>query len=187
MPKGQAAALRAWSLLLTTVPAWQLGSAFVDSHLSMLVGLLHSEDVDVRAAAGEAVALLYHNCGLAELPQSPRTPAVAQGAAASPASPQGARASAPPGPSRSASAPSVPGGANGHGPSVEASSDGGSPSDRGQPEPSSAQAAAGRGSLPRPAGLPRLRPVAEAEEGEWAGRAIAAGRERPALAGGHYA
>ena len=69
--KLQAVALRGWTLLLTTVPAWHLDSGFVESHLSLLAGLLHSDDVEVRGAAGEAVALLYSTCGLAALPESP--------------------------------------------------------------------------------------------------------------------
>jgi hypothetical protein len=69
--KLQAVALRGWTLLLTTVPTWHLDSDFVESRLSLLAGLLHSDDVEVRGAAGEAVALLYSTCGLAALPESP--------------------------------------------------------------------------------------------------------------------
>lgn len=67
-------ALRSWTLLLSTVPAWQLDSSFVERHLAALHELLHSEDVEVRGAAGEAVALLYDTCGLNTLPESPRPP-----------------------------------------------------------------------------------------------------------------
>lgn len=63
-------ALRGWTLLLSTVPAWQLDSAFVEAHLSLLHNLLHSEDVEVRTAAGEAIALLYDSCSLTALPDS---------------------------------------------------------------------------------------------------------------------
>ena len=35
--------------------------------LQSLAKQLHSEDVEVRAAAGEAIALLYHSCGIADL------------------------------------------------------------------------------------------------------------------------
>ena len=70
------AAIRGWTLLLSTVPAFELDSSFVETHLSLLHGGhgLHSADVDVRGAAGEAVALLYGNCSLTSLPESPRPP-----------------------------------------------------------------------------------------------------------------
>lgn len=58
-------------MLLTTVGAWELGgTTFVEDHLRLLAGLLEGDDVDVRAAAGEAVALLFDACDLASLPQS---------------------------------------------------------------------------------------------------------------------
>ena len=67
----QAAALRGWTLLLTTVPAWQLGgTTFVEDHLKMMAALLQGDDVEVRAAAGEAVAALFESCDLASLPES---------------------------------------------------------------------------------------------------------------------
>lgn len=65
--KVQSAALRGWSLLLSTLPAWQLTAADIECQLASLVELLQSPDVEVRAAAGEAVALLYHSYGLASL------------------------------------------------------------------------------------------------------------------------
>ena len=46
--KVQAAALRGWSLLLTTVPAGHLDSDFVETNIRVLAGLLHSDDVEVR-------------------------------------------------------------------------------------------------------------------------------------------
>jgi len=69
----QAAALRGWTLLFTTVPAWKFASTVLDDQLKLLAALLHSDNVDVRAAAGEAVALLYDTCDLSTLPES--TPA----------------------------------------------------------------------------------------------------------------
>ena len=66
----QAAALRGWTLLFTTVPAWKLGTDFVEDHLKGLATLLHGDNVDVRAAAGEAVTVVYDTCELANLPVS---------------------------------------------------------------------------------------------------------------------
>ena len=37
------------------------------SAMQSLAKQLHSEDVEVRAAAGEAIALLYHSCGISDL------------------------------------------------------------------------------------------------------------------------
>ena len=51
----QSAALRNWSLLLTTVPAGQLDSDFVEANIKVLAALLHSDDVEV-GAAGRAEA-----------------------------------------------------------------------------------------------------------------------------------
>lgn len=65
--KVQAAALRGWSLLLTTLPAWQLTAADIERQLASLADLLENPDVEVRSAAGEAVALLFHTYGLSEL------------------------------------------------------------------------------------------------------------------------
>lgn len=42
----------------------------------MLAALLHSEDVDIRSAAGEAVVLIYNTCDLSALPES--NPSVAE-------------------------------------------------------------------------------------------------------------
>ncbi len=72
----QAAALRGWTLLFTTVPAWKFASTALDEQLKLLAALLHSDNVDVRAAAGEAVAVLYDTCDLSTLPES--TPAATE-------------------------------------------------------------------------------------------------------------
>ncbi|KAK9823814.1 hypothetical protein WJX72_005686 [[Myrmecia] bisecta] len=79
-----AAALRGWALLLSTLPAWRLDSAKIEAHLASLASHLHDDDVEVRGAAGEAIALLYHSTGLQELrpfdnelssnPETPSTP-----------------------------------------------------------------------------------------------------------------
>lgn len=69
----QAAALRGWTLLFTTVPAWKFASTVLDDQLKLLAALLHSDNVDVRAAAGEAVAVLYDTCDLSTLPESTPT------------------------------------------------------------------------------------------------------------------
>lgn len=67
----QVEALRGWTLLFTTVPAWKLGgTGFIEGHLQVLAALLHSDDVDVRSAAGEAVTVIYHTCDLSALPDS---------------------------------------------------------------------------------------------------------------------
>lgn len=63
VPKVQAAALRGWSLLLTTVPAGQLDSDFVEGNLKVLAALLHSDDVEVRAAERSA-AVAAHQGGV---------------------------------------------------------------------------------------------------------------------------
>ncbi|KAK9843944.1 hypothetical protein WJX84_006704 [Apatococcus fuscideae] len=70
-PVVQAAALRAWSLLLTTAPSGLLDSDFIEASLGKLAKCLHSGSVDVRAAGGEAAALLYHCSGLAALDSDP--------------------------------------------------------------------------------------------------------------------
>ncbi len=72
----QAAALRGWTLLFTTVPAWEFKSTVLDEQLKLLAALLHSDNVDVRAAAGEAVTVLYDTCDLSTLPES--TPAATE-------------------------------------------------------------------------------------------------------------
>lgn len=62
-----AAALRGWALLLSTLPAHRLTAPFVESSLATLAQQLYSEATDVRAAAGEAIALLYDAAGLVDL------------------------------------------------------------------------------------------------------------------------
>lgn len=66
------AALRGWAFLLTTVPSYQLTADFVEQHLGALAQLLNGSDVEVRGAAGEGVALLWHLGDLSSLPESPR-------------------------------------------------------------------------------------------------------------------
>lgn len=66
------AALRGWAFLLTTVPTYRLDSHFVETHLGLLAQLLNGSDVDVRAATGEGVALLWLMGDLSSLPESPR-------------------------------------------------------------------------------------------------------------------
>ncbi|KAL3152749.1 hypothetical protein ABBQ38_012337 [Trebouxia sp. C0009 RCD-2024] len=61
------AAIRGWSLLLSTVPTCRMTTHSVEESLQSLAKQLHSEDVEVRAAAGEAIALLYHSCGISDL------------------------------------------------------------------------------------------------------------------------
>lgn len=65
-------ALRAWAFLLTTVPGYRLDAHFVETHLGLLAQLLNGSDVDVRGAAGEAIALLWQLGDLSSLPESPR-------------------------------------------------------------------------------------------------------------------
>ncbi|KAI8467634.1 MAG: interferon-related developmental regulator family protein [Monoraphidium minutum] len=62
----RAAALRGWTFLFTSLNALPDGGA-VEALLPALAGLLHDGDVEVRAAAGEAIAVVYHACGLDEL------------------------------------------------------------------------------------------------------------------------
>ncbi len=61
------AALRGWSLLVSTLPTYSLSTGFVEASFASLAALLYSENVDTRAAAGEAIALLYDSAGLAKL------------------------------------------------------------------------------------------------------------------------
>lgn len=61
------AALRGWSLLVSTLPTYSLSTGFVETSFAALATLLYSENVDTRAAAGEAIALLYDSAGLAQL------------------------------------------------------------------------------------------------------------------------
>ncbi|XP_005106666.1 interferon-related developmental regulator 1 [Aplysia californica] len=51
-------ALSAWCLLLTVAPQYEV-QTHINNHLGYLQDLLQSSDVDLRMAAGEAVALLY--------------------------------------------------------------------------------------------------------------------------------
>ncbi len=67
MPAVTGAALRGWALLLSTLPVHRLTAPFVESSLAALAQQLYSEATDVRAAAGEAIALLYDAAGLADL------------------------------------------------------------------------------------------------------------------------
>lgn len=62
-----ATAIRGWTLLLSTLPAYRLAPAFVEGSLEALAERLYSEATDVREAAGEAIALLYDATGLADL------------------------------------------------------------------------------------------------------------------------
>ncbi|KAL4447978.1 hypothetical protein ABPG75_005197 [Micractinium tetrahymenae] len=66
------AALRGWAFLLTTVPGNKLDAHFVETHLGLLAQLLNGSDVEVRGAAGEAIALLWDMGDLSSLPESPR-------------------------------------------------------------------------------------------------------------------
>lgn len=63
----RAAALRGWALLLTTVEVRRLSASSVEASLARLSAILGDEDVDVRAAAGEAIALLYSTAGLEKM------------------------------------------------------------------------------------------------------------------------
>ena len=62
-----ASAIRGWSLLLTSLPGWRLDSTFCDGALGFLSQKLADSDVELRSAAGEAVALLFSLAGLGEL------------------------------------------------------------------------------------------------------------------------
>jgi hypothetical protein len=62
----RAAALRGWTFLFTSLNALPDAGA-VEALLPALAALLHEGDVEVRAAAGEAIAVVYHTCGLDEL------------------------------------------------------------------------------------------------------------------------
>ena len=64
-PRVAASALRGWSLLVTSLPQWQLNGAFCSSALGSLSKHLHVNDVAQRDAAGEATALLF---SVADLP-----------------------------------------------------------------------------------------------------------------------
>ena len=60
-----AAALRGWALVASTLPASRMGADWVERALGGLEAGLHTGDVDVRSAAGEAITLLFHSAGLA--------------------------------------------------------------------------------------------------------------------------
>jgi len=62
----RAAALRGWTFLFTSLSSLP-NAAAVEALLPALAALLHDGDVEVRAAAGEAIAVVYHTCGLDEL------------------------------------------------------------------------------------------------------------------------
>ena len=62
-----ATALRGWALLLSILPGWHMSAPFVEASLGGLAKGLYSDAVEVREAAGEAIALLYDSAGLAEL------------------------------------------------------------------------------------------------------------------------
>jgi hypothetical protein len=47
-----------------------MGTSFVEDHLKIISLLLYNDDVDVRLAAGEAVAIIYEMCDLSSLPKS---------------------------------------------------------------------------------------------------------------------
>ena len=64
-PAVAAAALRGWALVASTLPASRMGADWVERALGGLEAGLHAGDVDVRAAAGEAITLLFHSAGLA--------------------------------------------------------------------------------------------------------------------------
>ena len=64
-PAVAAAALRGWALVASTLPASRMGADWVERALGGLEAGLHAGDVDVRAAAGEGITLLFHSAGLA--------------------------------------------------------------------------------------------------------------------------
>lgn len=61
----KAAAMSCWSFLFTSLNS-MLPADDVEATLEELSDELHDSNVEVRAAAGEAVALLYHSSGLSE-------------------------------------------------------------------------------------------------------------------------
>lgn len=65
-PALRAAALRGWTFLFTSLNALP-GADAVDALLPALATLLQEVDVELRAAAGEAIAVVYHACGLGDL------------------------------------------------------------------------------------------------------------------------
>lgn len=62
-----ASAVRGWALLLSVLPQSLVTPQWVEEHLDMLARCLASDSVDVRTAAGQAVALLYHSAGLVDV------------------------------------------------------------------------------------------------------------------------
>ncbi|KAF6258563.1 interferon-related developmental regulator-domain-containing protein [Scenedesmus sp. NREL 46B-D3] len=63
--KLRAAALRGWAFLFTSLSN-PLSTRQLEAELAALSALLHDADVDVRAAAGEGLGLLYSSCGLGD-------------------------------------------------------------------------------------------------------------------------
>ncbi|WIA18984.1 hypothetical protein OEZ85_003651 [Tetradesmus obliquus] len=63
--KLRATALRGWSLLYSSLSS-PLATRQLEAELAALAALLHDADVDVRAAAGEGLGLLYSSCGLGD-------------------------------------------------------------------------------------------------------------------------
>jgi len=55
----KAAALKAWSLLTTTINTKLFYSMLIPQYLSTFFTLLHDEDVEVRVQAGQCIALLF--------------------------------------------------------------------------------------------------------------------------------
>eukprot|EP01118_Nematostelium_gracile_P016287 TRINITY_DN6705_c0_g1_i1.p1 TRINITY_DN6705_c0_g1~~TRINITY_DN6705_c0_g1_i1.p1 ORF type:complete len:388 (+),score=103.05 TRINITY_DN6705_c0_g1_i1:84-1247(+) len=58
-PIVQTAAMRAWAFLVTTVSSNHVHSILLPEHLQTFVTYLQSEDVELRVAAGECIALLF--------------------------------------------------------------------------------------------------------------------------------
>jgi hypothetical protein len=63
--KLRAAALRGWAFLYTSLNS-QFSSRQLESLMASFADLLHDPEVEVRAAAGEGLALLYQASGLAD-------------------------------------------------------------------------------------------------------------------------
>ncbi|KAF8064543.1 PSL5 [Scenedesmus sp. PABB004] len=63
--KLRAAALRGWAFLFSSLSA-PPPPRVLEAQLAALAALLHDPEVEVRAAAGEGLALLYHVCGLGD-------------------------------------------------------------------------------------------------------------------------
>jgi len=58
-PNEQAAAMKAWTLIITTVATKYVHSILLPKNLSTFVTYLQNEDVEVRVSAGEAIALFF--------------------------------------------------------------------------------------------------------------------------------